>query len=257
MQDSASGTGRRVALVTGASRRSGIGAAVALELAARGYDVGLTYWTPYDDRMPWGSRRDDLEETVGEVRALGVRCAEVEADLEQVPAPAQVFDHIETVLGPVRVLVLAHCESVASTIQDTTVESFDRHYAVNIRATWLLIREFGSRFAGPAVGGRIVALTSDHTAGNVPYGATKGALDRIVLAAAQEFGPQAITANVVNPGGTDTGWMTEAQRRILADRTPAKRLGTALDCARLVGFLCSDEGQWVNGQVLHSNGGVS
>jgi len=234
----------------------GIGAAVALELARRGFDVGLTYWSPYDARMPWGSRAQDVEETMEDLRALGVRCVEVEADLEQVSAPARVFDHVEAVLGPVRVLVLAHCESVASTIQDTTVESLDRHYAVNIRATWLLIREFGSRLPGPAVGGRIVALTSDHTVGNVPYGATKGALDRVVLAASQEFGPRGITANVVNPGGTDTGWMTEAQKRIFADRTPAKRLGTPLDCARLVGFLCSDEGQWVNGQLLHSDGGV-
>ncbi len=72
------------------------------------------------------------------------------------------------------VLVLCHCESVDSSILDTTLESFDRHFAVNARATWLLIREFGLRFPRDRRDGRIVALTSDHTAGNLPYGASKG-----------------------------------------------------------------------------------
>ena len=105
-------------------------------------------------------------------------------------------------------LVMSHCQSVDSSIITTTVESFDFHFAVNARATWLLVREFGLRYRGAFGSGRIIALTSDHTVENLPYGASKGALDRIVLAAAQEFKRLGVTANVINPGATDTGWMT-------------------------------------------------
>jgi 3-oxoacyl-[acyl-carrier protein] reductase len=138
---------------------------------------------------------------------------------------------------------------------DATVESFDRHMAVNARATWLLVREFGRRFRGPAGAGRIVALTSDHTVGNLPYGASKGALDRIVLAAAQELADLGLTSNVVNPGATDTGWMDDGLMDLIGRRTLGGRVGRPGDVANLVSFLCSPDGGWVNGQLLHSDGG--
>ena len=151
---------------------------------------------------------------------------------------------------------MCHCESADSGILDTTVASFDRHFAVNARATWQLIREFGIRFKEVPGSGRIIALTSDHTVGNLPYGASKGALDRITIAAAQEFAGLGITANVINPGPTQTGWMTpELEARIIVE-TPLGRLGLPEDCANLVAFLCSPEGGWINGQLLHSNGGL-
>jgi 3-oxoacyl-[acyl-carrier protein] reductase len=152
---------------------------------------------------------------------------------------------------------MCHCESVDSGLLDTTVESFDRHFAVNTRASWLLIREYGRRFTGPSGAGRVVALTSDHTVGNLPYGASKGALDRITLAAARELAHLGVTANVVNPGPIDTGWMTEPLREEMVRQTPLGRLGTPRDTAHLVDFLCSPEGQWINGQLLMSNGGLA
>ena len=131
-----------------------------------------------------------------------------------------VFGHVGRELGPVGALALGHCEWVDSGIMDTGLESFDRHFAVNARAGWLLIREYARQFPGPRGLSRIVALTSDHTAGNLPYDAPKGALDRIVIAAARELSGLGITANCVNPGPTDNGWMCErlkwagdAQRR--------------------------------------------
>jgi 3-oxoacyl-[acyl-carrier protein] reductase len=93
---------------------------------------------------------------------------------------------------------------VNSTILDTDLESFDQHSAVNTRAGWLLIREFARRFSSPLGTGRIVALTSDHTAGNLPYGASKGALDRIVIAASHVLGHLRISANCVNPAPPTT-----------------------------------------------------
>jgi 3-oxoacyl-[acyl-carrier protein] reductase len=105
--------------------------------------------------------------------------------------------------------------------------------------------------------GRIIALTSDHTVGNLPYGASKAALDRITLAAVHELAHLGVTANVINPGPVDTGWMAAELKESVISQTPLGRLGTALDTAHLVQFLCSPEGGWINGQLLKSNGGFS
>ncbi|WP_405625800.1 SDR family oxidoreductase [Streptomyces sp. NBC_01396] len=248
---------RPLALVTGAGRTAGIGAGIARRLAASGWDIAFTYWTPYDERMTWGRESGATDAIADAVRENGAATAAVEADLADPDTPARVFDEVERSLGSVSALVMCHCESVASGLLDTTVESFDRHFTVNARATWLLIREYGRRFAAAPGSGRIISLTSDHTVGNLPYGASKGALDRITLAAAHELAHLGITANVINPGPVDTGWMTDEGRSHVLLQTPLNRLGTPQDTAHLVDFLCSPEGQWINGQLLMSNGGFA
>ena len=151
--------------------------------------------------------------------------------------PARLVAASVAALGPLRGLVLSHAESRDSGVLDTTVESFDRHMIINARASWQLIAEF----AGQAKdGGAIVALTSDDTAYNLPYGASKGALDRVVTAAARELGHLGIRANAVNPGPIDTGWMNdEIRSRRSCRRQPTGRLGTPADVAGLVSFLLS------------------
>ncbi|WP_026930727.1 SDR family oxidoreductase [Glycomyces tenuis] len=250
-------TERPLALVTGAGRSVGIAATVVLGLARAGWDVAFTYWTPYDERMPWGIEAEAPAALREQVTALGARTVGIEADLNDTAAPGRLFDRVERELGGVTALVMCHCESVDSSIMDTTVESFDRHFAVNARATWLLVREFGLRFRGPHGSGRIIGFTSDHTVGNLPYGASKGAMDRIVLAAAHELSELGVTANVINPGAIDTGWMREDQKADGVRYTPLGRLGVPQDCANLVSFLCSPEGGWINGQLLKSNGGIA
>lgn len=256
---------RPVALITGVGRSIGIGAGIARQLAASGWDIAFTYWTPYDRRMEWGAEDGAAAAIAKELADAGARTAAIEADLTGPDAPTRIFDEAEQRLGPVTALVLSHAESVDSGLLDTTVEAFDRHFAVNTRASWLLIREYGLRFRGKPGGGtgagagtgRIVALTSDHTVGNLPYGASKGALDRITLAAAHELAHLGVTANVINPGPVDTGWMNDELRAALTRGTPLGRLGTPRDTAHLVDFLCSPQGQWVNGQLLKSNGGAA
>ncbi|WP_420309574.1 SDR family oxidoreductase [Streptomyces sp. YS-B37] len=248
---------RPLALITGVGRTVGIGAGVARRLAATGWDIAFTYWTPYDARMTWGPETGATQAITDTLTQHGAATRAVEADLADPDAPAHVFDEVEDDLGTVTALVMCHCESVDSGLLDTTVESFDRHFAVNARATWLLIREFGRRFTATPGTGRIIALTSDHTVNNLPYGASKGALDRITLAAAHELAHLGITANVINPGPVDTGWMTHEVRAQVLHQTPLHRLGTPQDTAHLVDFLCSPEGQWVNGQLLMSNGGLA
>jgi 3-oxoacyl-[acyl-carrier protein] reductase len=157
--------------------------------------------------------------------------------------------------GPISALVLSHAHDVRSGILDTTADSFDAHVAVNARASLLLIAAFAHQI--PTAGGAIVALTSDATTGNLPYGASKGALDRIVISAARELGPVGISANVLNPGPVDTGWMDEELRRAVVADQPSGRLGEPSDIAEVVAFLVSGPGRWISGQLLQADGGLS
>jgi 3-oxoacyl-[acyl-carrier protein] reductase len=243
----------RTALLTGVGRRLGIGAGIAGGLAADGWDLVLSYWRPYDERLGLPAGPDDPQYLADELRERGRRVELVPADLEDPEAARQLVPQAADRLGPLDALVMSHCESVASGILDTSVVSFDRHYAVNVRATWLLTVAFARQL--PSSGGAVVALTSDHVIGNLPYGATKGALDRVVLAAAHELGDRGLRANVINPGPVDTGWMDDRVRASGVSQQPTGRLGTPADVANLVRFLLSEDGAWINGQLLHSNGG--
>lgn len=246
-------TQRRTALITGVGRRRGIGAAIARGLAADGWDLALSYWHPYDDRIGLARQPDDVDTLAAELRRLGRRVELVPADLEDPDAAHGLLPAARELVGPITGLVLSHCESVDSGYLNTTIESFDRHYAVNVRASWLLIAEFARQL--PDAGGCAIALTSDHTVGNLPYGVTKGALDRLVLASAHELSDRGLRANVINPGPVDTGWMDDATRASGLSMQPTGRLGTADDTANLVRFLMSEPGSWINGQLLYSNGG--
>jgi 3-oxoacyl-[acyl-carrier protein] reductase len=255
--DSSSSHGRPVALVTGVGRTVGIGAGIATQLAASGWDIAFTYWTAYDERMRWGVETGATDAIKATLTGRGAVVTPIEADLADTASPGMILEETERQLGNVTALVMCHCESVDSGLLDTTIESFDRHFAVNARASWLLIREYGRRFRGAPGTGRIISLTSDHTVGNLPYGASKGALDRITLAATHELAHLGVTANVINPGPVDTGWMTGELKQGVIRQTPLGRLGTPQDIAHLVEFLCSPKGGWINGQLLMSNGGFA
>jgi 3-oxoacyl-[acyl-carrier protein] reductase len=248
---------RGAVLLTGVGRRRSIGARLAVGLAEDGWDLALSYWAPYDERVGLEQGERDPEDVATECRDLGRRVELLPGDLAD-PAEPERLVAAAAAPGDLRGLVLSHCESVNSSILDTTLDSWDRHFAVNARASWLLVKAFAERIPDQPtteVTGRIVALTSDHTPHNLPYGASKGALDRLVVAAAVELGPRGIRANAVNPGPIDTGWMTPQIREHGIRETPAGRLGTPADTADLVRFLMSDAGGWISGQVLHSSGG--
>jgi 3-oxoacyl-[acyl-carrier protein] reductase len=248
---------RPIALVTGVGRPAAIATGIAARLVEDGWDLAVTSWSGSDQDTRWGGGSEVRAAMESSLAAGGGRVVAFEADLGDPLAPARVLAEVEAKLGPVTALVLCHTESIDSGILDTTVESFDRHYAVNVRANWLLIREFANRFSGAEGTGRIIALTSDATRDNVPYGASKGALDRVVIAAAVELADRGISANVLNPGPINTGWMTDTLAAELAAMTPAGRLGTPRDTAALVAFLLSADGGWISGQLLKSDGGFS
>ncbi|WP_411699550.1 SDR family oxidoreductase [Conyzicola sp.] len=245
---------RPIALITGVGRTVNIGAGIARTLAADGWDLALSHWTPADEAVFGGAASDGLDDLLTELAASGARVVAIPADLERTDAAASVISQARELLGPLDALVLSHAWGVDSGLLETSVEQFDKHFAINTRASWMLIVEFARQARS---GGAIVALTSDHTAGNLPYGASKGALDRIVIAAAKELAPRGISANLVNPGPIDTGWMDDATRSWLTGMQPNGRLGTPSDTANLVAFLLSEKGRWVTGQLLKSDGGFS
>lgn len=216
-----------LALITGAARANSLAAAIGQRLIRDGWNVA----------------NSDLSGTNHNV------------DLSTAGGPDYLIDQVVRDCGPIDALILSHAHEIESGILDTTAESFDKHMAVNARASLLLIAAFARQISG--MGGSIVALTSDHTTGNLPYGASKGALDRLVLSAARELGPLQISANVLNPGPVDTGWMDADTRQVLTPRHPLGRLGEPSDIAALVAFLVSPAGRWISGQLLHSDGGFS
>ncbi|MBI5670158.1 MAG: SDR family oxidoreductase [Chloroflexi bacterium] len=248
----------RVALVTGASRRIGIGAAVCRALARQGVDVFFTYWRPYDGTMPWGADDNAPALLEAELHALGVRCASLEADLSQPDTPAAILDAAEAALDMVSILVNNATYSVNGGYDVLDAAMLDAHYAVNIRGTFLLSVEFARRFQAGS-GGRIISLTSGQGLGPMPdelaYATTKGAVEAFTVSLATGVAHKGITVNAVDPGPTDTGWMSDDLKAWVLAHTPQGRVGTPDDAARLIAFLASDAAQWVTGQVIHSNGG--
>jgi 3-oxoacyl-[acyl-carrier protein] reductase len=248
----------RVALVTGVGRRRGIGSAVCRALASRGADIVLSYWKAYDREMPWASDEDEPEALLGELRAAGVRAEGVEADLSRPDSPGSLLDVTEERLGRPSILVNTAAYSAHEGFEDLDAETLDVHYAVNVRAMALLSVGFAKRFPG-GPGGRIVNFSSGQSLGPMPgelaYVATKGAIEAFTLTLAAEVWHKGITVNAINPGPTDTGWMTEELKREIAQKFPSGRIGQPEDAARLVAFLAGDEAAWITGQVIHSEGG--
>ena len=121
---------RGVAVVTGVGRRRSIGAGLAVGLAQDGWDLVLGYWQPYDDRVGLERTPDDPQLIAEECRALGVAVELVPCDLADPEVPESLIRAVREV-GPVKALVMSHCESGDSSILTTNIESWDRHFAVN------------------------------------------------------------------------------------------------------------------------------
>lgn len=250
----------RVALVTGASRRIAIGAAIARRLVADGAAVVLHSWAAHDAAQPWGADPGGAEALVAELRAAGGRVHHVPADLADPDAPAQLIQAARTAFGHVDVLIANHARSSAQGLDELTAAELDLSYAVNTRATLLLARLFAAQHDGRP-GGRLLTFTSGqyHSAmpEELPYIATKAALHQLTPSLATALMPRGITVNCIDPGPNDTGYADERTRAAVAAANPGRRWSTPTDTARLVAWLVSDEAEWITGQVIASDGGWS
>lgn len=245
----------RVALVTGASRRAGIGYATCRRLAAYGASVFVHHYSPHDAEQPWGA--DDVAEVVDGVRAVAsAPVAHGSVDLAKPDGPAELVARAVAALGPLDIVVCNQAMSGSDgPLSSQTAATLDAHCAVNARASILLARAFAA-LGRP---GRLVFLTSGQNegpmAGEVAYAASKGALWSITATLADELAAQGITVNTVNPGPVDTGYATEETRAAVATRFPGGQWGTPDDPARLIAWLTTDEARWITGQTLNTEGG--
>lgn len=258
MQEKQASADRRIAIVTGASRLDGIGAAICTTLASKGIDVFFTYWTAYDQEMPWGMDSNEPQWLYDHISKHGVRCEKLELDMTEPLAPAKLMDAVEDTLGKPSILINNATYSVDVGYDTLSADILDKHYQVNIRGTMLVSAEFAKRFSHPS-GGRIINLTSGQSlgamAGNIAYATTKGAIDTFTITLAAEVASKGITVNAVNPGPTDTGWMDHHLKDYLLTKFPMGRIGMPQDAARLISFLASEEAEWITGQIIHSEGG--
>ena len=257
----------RVAIVTGVSRRQGIGYAVARRLAGLGASLLVQHHRSHDLDQPWGG--DELDAVTAGLRGELVgdaRLVDVAADLADPQAADDVVARAVATYGHVDVLVCNHARSGSDgDLLAVDAAMLDGHWQVNARSTLLLTRHFAEQHDGRP-GGRVVWMTSGQQLGpmrgEVAYAASKAALAGLVPTVADELVERGILLNAVNPGPVNTGYLDvdtadrseETLAKVLAS-FPLGRFGEPDDPARLIAWLATDESRWVVGQVLDTEGG--
>lgn len=257
----------RTFVVTGVSRHRGIGYAVASRLARMGAHLFLHHHVPHDAAQPWGA--DPLEEVLDGVRAqlvdgaslesVGIDLAEEDGARRLVEAAHQAFGHLDG-------LVCNHARSGGDgRLSEISAHELDAHWQVNTRSTILATKYFAEQHDGRD-GGRVIWMTSGQLAGPMPgeiaYAASKAALAGLTASVADDLVERGILLNTVNPGPVNTGYLDETASdrspetvRDVLRHFPSGRFGDPDDPARLIAWLLSDEGRWMVGQVLSTEGG--
>jgi len=259
----------KTVLITGANH--GIGAATAHALAACGASVLISYFRTCDpDHFPESYRANRAkgpQDVLAAIRDCGGRAVAMEADLSDETAPARLFDVAEADLGPVDILVNNASGYAADTFtsggRDTaginavtlSAATHDQVFSVDARGGALMIAEFARRHINrQASWGRIIGLTSGGPLGfpgDVSYGAAKSALENYTMAAAFELAPFGITANIVYPPVTDTGWVTDAVREYVKTRSDLLHIVAPDEVADVVVYLASDHARLITANVIH------
>jgi 3-oxoacyl-[acyl-carrier protein] reductase len=261
----------RVAIVTGANH--GIGAATAIALAGLGADVVVSFLrVPSAADEPgipaaYGEHRQrDAALTLEAVRSAGQQAVAVEAQLADPATPARIFDEAEAALGPVSILVNnatgwfqdsfvdAPADKFGRRQHPMTAESIDAQLLVDARGGALMMAELARRHrARGADWGRIISLTSGGPMGfpgEVSYGAAKAALENYTMSASSELAPMGITANVVYPPVTDTGWVTDAVRQAVAKSDDHNHVAAPDEVAEVIAWLCTDAARLITGNIV-------
>ncbi|WP_232839683.1 MULTISPECIES: SDR family oxidoreductase [Nocardia] len=224
----------RVALVTGVSRREGIGCAIARRLAASGASLFLHH---VDDAS---------------IHHLGLDLIDPDAPAALITTAAEAFGHLD-------ILVCNHARSGADGPLGTLDAALlDAHWAVNTRSVLLLVQAFAAQH-DRRDGGRVILMTSGQDLGpmrdEIAYATAKGALASITPTLADHLADRAITLNTVNPGPVDTGYASPELHEAVRRRFPAGRWGDPDDPARLIAWLATDEARWITGQIINTEGG--
>jgi NAD(P)-dependent dehydrogenase (short-subunit alcohol dehydrogenase family) len=239
----------KTALVTGASR--GIGRASALALAAAGAQVLVHY----------GRGANEADGVVGEIRKAGGRADAVAADLERADGPHKLAKLARDIVGDrLDILVANAGVSKSATIEDTTIEDFDRLFAVNVRAPFFLVQQLLPILSKGSSIVLVASLAARGVVGTIPaYAATKGAIDTLVKHFASLLGARGIRVNAVAPGVVETDMSnftkTDAGRDLALGMQALKRLAQPDDIGGVVAFLASKDARWISGDTIHVDGG--
>ena len=239
----------KTALVTGASR--GLGRASALKLAQAGAQVLVHF----------SSGAEEAERVVAEIRKAGGRADSVGVDLAAAEGPHKLAKRTREIIGDRLDILIANAGvSKAATIEETTVEDFDRLFAVNVRAPFFLVQQLLPILRE---GSCIVLLSSLGARAAVgalsAYSATKGAIDTLVKHFAYVLGARGIRVNAVAPGVVETDMSnftkTENGRNFALGMQALKRIAQPDDIGDVVAFLASEEARWITGDIIHVDGG--
>ena len=249
----------RTTLVTGVSRRRGIGFAVARRLLREdGARVFAHSFAAYDATEPWGADPDGVAGVLAGLGGEGDRLAHLDTDLSDPDAPRRlVAAAVER--GPVDALVVHHARAHPGALHELEPETLDATWAVNVRAALLLVRAFAQQYRPGPAGGRVVLFTSGQhlvaAPAEIPYAATKGALAQITPTLADALAEHDVTVNCLNPGPTDTGWAAPDQEASVAHHMPRGRWNTPDEAADVVALLLAPEAATITGQVINAEAG--
>jgi 3-oxoacyl-[acyl-carrier protein] reductase len=249
----------RIVVVTGVSRRAGIGFAVAQRLLREGAGVLIHSFSPPDGEAPGGADPEDPSTVVAELGGISDRLEHVEADLGDRDAPRRLIEAAMSRFGAVDALVVNHARGSEQSLQTVTAEELDRAWAVNARAAVLLTQAFAASHDDARPNGRVVLFTSGQHLGpmadELPYAISKGAVHQMTRSLADALADRAITVNAINPGPIDTGWPSDELRERLRLAFPGGRWGRPEDIAAIVAWLVSGDSAWIAGQVIDAEGG--
>ena len=239
----------KVALVTGGAK--GIGASIVEKLTANNVAVVVNY----------ASSSDAANELVDKIKSKGGQAIAVKADVSKPEQSKMLFDTALMKFGKVDVLVNNAGVMALSPLADTSDEDFNKQFDVNMKGVFNMLRLASTQLHE---GGSIINLSTSVVGLKLErygvYAATKSAVETMSAILSKELRGKNISVNCVAPGPTETDLFTEGKSQEfidkLANMSPMERLGQPEDIANVVNFLASDEGHWVNGQVLRANGGV-
>ncbi len=239
----------KTALVTGASR--GIGRASALALAKAGAQVLVHY----------GRGAKEAEAVVAQIRKAGSRADAIAADLAAPDGPQKLAKQVRAIVGDrLDILVASAGISKAATIEETTVEDFDKLFAVNVRGPFFLVQQLLPILSKGSSIVFVSSLATRAVVGTIPaYAATKGAIDTMVKHFASLLGERQIRVNAVAPGIVATEMSnltkTDAGRDFALGMQAFKRLAQPDDIGGVVAFLASDDARWITGDTINVDGG--
>jgi 3-oxoacyl-[acyl-carrier protein] reductase len=242
----------QVAVVTGASK--GIGAAIAVDLAAAGASVVVNY----------ASSKAGAEAVLGRIRQADGKAVAVQADVSKPDDIRRLFAETKKAFGKLDILVNNAGTYEFAPLEAISAEHFHKHFDLNVLGLLLTTQEAVKHF-GPS-GGSIVNLSSIAATSAPPttsvYSGTKASVNAITRCLAQELGPRKIRVNAVGPGVVETEGLHAAgisgsdfQRQMEA-QTPLGRIGRPQDVAPVVVFLASPESAWITGENLYVSGGL-